>query len=133
MIERPIPQDVFAYKTKAIGNFSARELVFGAIGVAVTAAGIFGFFSFIEDTSMRALVSVLPALPFFLIGFVKIYNTPFEKIILSVIEDSFIQPPKRIKEVHQIEEEEYKKSKVINPKNKKKKKCKRSKTVKGIR
>lgn len=110
MIERPIPQDILKYKQKALGNFSAREVIFGGIGVILMACGCLIWFSDVENISYRALYSALPAIPFWLIGFVKIYNVPIEKCIGPLIIDNFWNPIKRKKEVHYPEYEKREKT-----------------------
>lgn len=152
MVERPIPQDILKYKQKAIMNFSAREAIFGGIGIIVIMIGCFIWFKDVTDTTYRAIYSAIPAAPFFLVGFVKIYNVPIEKIIGPLIIDNFISPIKRKKEVHypelekrektrywllneyQEESNENKSRKKKNrPLNNKKPTCKKSTTLIGIK
>lgn len=140
MIERPVPQDILKYKQKAIKNFSARECIWGGLAGVVCMAGMFTNTG-IEELSNRALVSFIPAIPFCLIGFVKIYGVPFEKIIGPFIFDNFICPVKRKKEYHNKSFEEYEKKRMwfmdeTDPKKLKKlmkKKAKPSKQIKVIR
>lgn len=137
MIERPIPQDILKYKQKAIGNFSAREIIWGSIGIGVIAYFAFSVFNGIENGTTRAILSCIPGLPFLLIGFIKIYGIAFEKSVIPMFYDNFLCPIKRRKEVHYKEQEEFEKTRYwIKPdKNGKMPKitCKKSKTNKGIK
>ncbi len=112
MIERPIPQDILKSESKLLFNLSARQLLFGGIGLGVGAFMCFGPCAKVSDTTIRAMVSFLPALPFFLIGFIKIYGQPFEKLFLPVVTDNFINPIIRKKEIHLREEIPKKKIKI---------------------
>ena len=133
MIERPMPQDILKFESKVIANFSARQALFGGIGCVVTIYFAMSVFKDVEDTSMRALLSALPAIPFFLIGFVKLYGVYFEKIIVSLFLDNFVYPMKRKKEVHYPEMEKYERSRYWMKDSTKKIKCKKSKQYKGIK
>ena len=87
-------KNILTHKSKIIGNFSTREVVCGGIG-ALIALGI-GFSGTIKGSDMtlneKVMVSFLFALPFFLIGFVKLYGQPLEKILPIIIYDNFIVP-----------------------------------------
>lgn len=110
MVECPIPQDILKYKPKFIMNLSVRETVCGALGIGL---GLLCYFSWAKDVTnqdTRMFLSFLVIMPFFLLGFVKIYEQPFEKIALTLLMENFIYPPKRKKEVHHPELEKYEKS-----------------------
>lgn len=135
MIERPIPEDITKHKSKAIGNFSARELCFGTIGCVVILVNMFTVLTAIEDISTRAIVSALPAVPFFLVGFKKIYGVYFEKAIGPMITDNFINPITRKKEVHYKDIEDLEKTRPwVKPANVGKKiPIAKSRNYKGIK
>lgn len=132
MIERPMPEDILKRKSKTFGNFTAREAVLGGISVAIICAGLFSWFRGIPDQSTRALVALIPAMPFLLIGFVPIYGVPFEKIFWPIVYDNFVCPIIRKKEVHYPEIERYEKRRSwVKPGKKiKVKKCKELKPIK---
>jgi len=110
MIEGPIPQDITKHKAKFIANFSSRQVVclvgaaFGGVG------GYAGFLKGIENTDVRMFVSFLIALPFLLIGFVEVYEQPFEKIAPIIILENFLWPVWRKKETHFPNLEAYEKT-----------------------
>ena len=110
MVECPIPQDILKYKPKFIANLSVRETVFGGLGVGLGLLSYFSWTKNIESTDMRMLVSFLVIMPFFLIGFVKLYDQPFEKIAATLVMENFVYPLKRKKEVHFPEFEKYEKT-----------------------
>lgn len=110
MIESPIPQDILKYKTKFVGNLSMRESICGALGIGFGLATYFLWTKNIEQQDLRTFISALVVLPFFLIGFMKLYDQPFEKLAGVIILDNFIAPLKRKKEVHFPEWEKYEKT-----------------------
>lgn len=110
MVECPIPQDILKYKPKFIASLSVRETVCGGLGVGLGLLSYFSWTKNIESTDMRMLISFLVIMPFFLIGFVKLYDQPFEKIAVTLVMENFIYPPKRKKEVHFPEFERYEKT-----------------------
>lgn len=107
MVECPIPQDILKYKSKFIANLSVRETVFGGLGVGLGLWSYFGWTKGLESQDLKMFISFLVILPFFLIGFVKLYDQPFEKIAMTLVIENFIYPLKRKKEVHFREFEKY--------------------------
>jgi len=110
MVEAPIPQDILKYKPKFIMNFSVRETVFGALAIGLGLLSYFLWTPKDADQTLRMTISFCVILPFFLIGFVKIYEQPFEKIAVSLIMENFIYPAKRKREVHFPSFEKYEKT-----------------------
>ena len=97
MIELEIPKDIRAYEAKLIGPFTTRQL-FCAIGGALgfygsykAAAAVLG-----EDSSLIWLFPIIVAIPFALIGWVKLYGLTFEKFAKSVFVSMFLAPTKRL-------------------------------------
>lgn len=114
MVESPMPQDILKHKTKFIMNLSIRETIFGALGLGL---GVFAYFSWgsaFESQEAKMFITFIVSLPFFLIGFVKIYEQPFEKIAFTLVLENFIYPAKRKKEVHHPEWEKYEKTRRWN-------------------
>lgn len=107
MVECPMPQDILKRKSKFIANLSVREVCCGACGVAFGLLGYFSWFKGIEAQNVRQMLSMLCILPFLLVGFVKLYDQPFEKIAPTIVFDNFICPVKRKKETHFREFEKY--------------------------
>lgn len=107
MVECPIPQDILKYKSKFIASLSVRETVFGGLGVGLGLWSYFGWTKGLESQDLKMFISFLVILPFFLIGFVKLYDQPFEKIAMTLVIENFIYPLKRKKEVHFREFEKY--------------------------
>lgn len=107
MVECPMPQDILKRKSKFIANFSVREVCSAACGLAVGLLGYFSWFSGIEEQTLRQGLTVILILPFILVGFIKMYDQPFEKIAPTVVFDNFICPLKRKKETHFKEFEKY--------------------------
>lgn len=109
MVECPMPQDILKYKNKFIANLSIRESVCGFLGIGV---GLLSYFSWFSSYSqnVKMLLSSLVILPFFLVGFVKLYDQPFEKFAPQMILENFIFPLKRYKEVSHPEFEKYEKT-----------------------
>ena len=154
MIETSMPQDILKYKTKFLGNFSLREAVFAALGAG---AALLTFFSLgFGNTITKIYISAIMAVPFFLFGFIKIYDLPFEKALAIIIYDNFLCPAIRKNEIIFPEYEKYRaglleiktsasleeeqssskkrtKKKSQNSQTKAKKKVKASKEYKAIR
>lgn len=107
MVECPMPQDILKRKSKFIANFSVREVCCAACGVAIGLLAYFSWFGGIEKQTFRQGLTALCILPFILIGFVNLYDQPFEKIIPTIVFDNFICPVKRKKETHFREFEKY--------------------------
>lgn len=107
MVECPMPQDILKRKSKFIANLSIREVCCGACGVALGLLGYFLWFRELGSQQVRQMLSMLCILPFFLIGFVKLYDQPFEKIAPTIVFDNFICPLNRKKETHFKEFEKY--------------------------
>lgn len=109
MVECPMPQDILKYKPKFIMNFSVREVCCAACGIGIGLYGYFAWFSSFSDNARMACTSLL-ILPFLLLGFVKLYDQPFEKIAPILVLENFIYPLKRTKEVSHPEFEKYEKT-----------------------
>ena len=107
MVECPMPQDILKRKSKFIANLSVREVGCAAIGVGLGALCYFSWCSGLDNGSLKRFLTVLCILPFLLVGFIKIYDQPFEKIAPNIIFDNFICPVKRRKETHFKEFEKY--------------------------
>lgn len=86
-----IPQDILKRDSKILGNFTARQIVSIAIGGGLGAAIGFGLLQS-QSLQVRGMVAFIIALPFILIGFVRIYDQPLEKILPVIIHDNFGLP-----------------------------------------
>lgn len=95
MIECNMPQDILKYEAKFVGNFTMRQTIWGGIGIAMALVGFFGFFKGSQDISTKIALSAVTAIPFFAMGFVKIYGQPLEKALYVIILDNLIKPAKR--------------------------------------
>lgn len=110
MIEQSMPQDILKYKSKFIANFSLREMGCASVGIGLGLLCYFSWTKNIPSSDARMVLSFITTMPFLLIGFVKIYALPFEKIVPIIIFDNFISPPKKKKEIHYPEFEKYEKT-----------------------
>lgn len=107
MVECAMPQDILKRKSKFIANLSVREVSCAALGIG---AGLVCYFSWcknFESQDVKFLITSLAILPFLLIGFVKVYDQPFEKLAPSIFMENFIYPAKRKKETHHPEFEKF--------------------------
>lgn len=109
MISAPATQDILKYKAKFVGNFTTRNLIFGALGVAaiyLTNRYVFHVEFGMSDltggqiNSTEILLAVLPGFPFFLFGWWYPFGQPLEKILIPTIIDNFIAPAIRKNEIH---------------------------------
>lgn len=111
MIERPMPQDIMKFKAKLIAGLTARQIVWGGIA-GVVAIGTYFALGDVEFASgqMKVIVSAIPALPFFAMGFMTIMEMPLEKVAIPLLIDNFIAPPVRKKEIHNPGYEKFQKA-----------------------
>ena len=109
MIEGPIPQDITKHKAKFIGNFSTREVVC-LMGAAFAGLGAYFGLSGIESIDAKIFIGFVCSLPFLLLGFVKFYGEPFEKIAPVIFRENFLWPMWRKRDIHFPEFEAYEKS-----------------------
>lgn len=88
-------KNILSREAKILGNFSTRQIIFGGIGLAV--ALTIGFSDAVSgyDQDVKIYLSLGFALPFFLIGFVKLYGQPLEKILPVIVRDNILLPAKR--------------------------------------
>ena len=109
MIECPMPQDILKFKPKMLMNLSGRELlsVMGGI-ISGVVSHFFIFKSIPNDT--RVYITTVFILPFLMIGFIKPYGQPFEKIAFNIIDENFLRPQKRLKMVKHPEFEKFEKT-----------------------
>jgi hypothetical protein len=88
-------KDILSRENRAIGDFTTRQVVFGGIGLALALfVGFKGAVNF--STQNRIYLAMAAALPFFALGFLKIYGEPIEKILPIIIRDNFLNPVKRL-------------------------------------
>lgn len=128
MIETEMTKNIFKHKTKFIGPFSAREFACALAGVGLGLGGYFTVFSSLSN-NLRMGLSFLVILPFFLVGFMKIYDEPFEKMVYVIIKDNFLSPPTRLYETKFAAD----KIPAIKGKNGKKLEVKPSRKYKGVK
>ncbi len=107
MIERPIPQDVMKYKAKLIGNLSIRQCVAVVLCGVAAIPGYFLLGENMETPVMTMVMTAIPALPFYIIGFMPIMGLPAEQVAMPLLFDNFIAPAVRKKEIHNKEYERY--------------------------
>ena len=110
MIERPMPQDVLKYKAKLIGNLSARECVATIASIALVGLGYAAYGHNIDQSGpLKIILSAIPAIPAWIIGFMPIMGMPAEKVAIPMFIDNFLAPAVRKKEIHFEDYEKYRK------------------------
>lgn len=97
MIGTPILKDVFKYKAKFMANFTSTQVKWGLPGLAVIILMMFIFpwnynASQILQIFGSALLRALPALPFFLLGFVTPYGITLTTFIKKALKPYFQSP-----------------------------------------
>lgn len=97
-----MPQDVFKYKAKFIGNFTIRQSIFYSVGVALGMGVFFGAFGGLhsEMRNIQILVTACVMVPIFLWGTWAPFGQPLEKIVGPFITENVLSPAIRRKEVH---------------------------------
>lgn len=92
-LEIKVPKEITQYEAKLIGPLTTRQTIWSVIG-GVTAIGVHALFNVImpEYALYAALFACLPSA---LIGFVKVYEMPFEKFAIGYIKTNLIASRKR--------------------------------------
>lgn len=95
MIETYIIGDIQNREAKTFGNYTTRQAICGGLGII---CNIFMYTKVVPETfdiSTRLGLSIMLGLPFYLVGFVKFYGMPLEKVLPTIFYDNFILPQKR--------------------------------------
>jgi len=90
-VEREILQDITKYKTRFLGPFSVREIVCIGIIVAIDVPAFLILSKFFVMSFVMPCLIFL-ALPPALCGFFPIYDMPFEKFVISIIQTQILSP-----------------------------------------
>lgn len=115
MIELEMTKDIRKYKTKLYLGLTARQCICMVLAM-VLCAFTFVKLGYFEDMTLetRFTICVFIALPFLAVGWLEMYGMPFEKFVLVVIQNSFLNPKRRPyksdlkKDLAEIEKEEQK-------------------------
>ena len=92
-LEINVPKEITRYEAKLIGPFTARQSIWGAIGLGASVLSYKLCNAFLPELAMGALL--LAAAPCACIGFVKVYEMPFEQFAVGWIKTRFLAPSKR--------------------------------------
>lgn len=132
MIECQIPQDILKYKAKFIAGLTARQAVFGFLGII---SGLGSYFTILSKipSQPRLWITAVIVLPFLLFGFIRPLGMSMEKAIAQIVIDNFIAPANRVNET--IHPEYEKQLSLLSPKKRenKSKTIKKSKEYKSIK
>lgn len=109
MIEVNVPKDILKHKTKFVANFTVRETVCLFFAAAFALFGYVYLFTGIPGKG-RVYASAVLAVPFLVVGFMKLYDQPFEKMAMIIIRDNLLYPPIRKYEIRYPEYEKYRKT-----------------------
>lgn len=93
-LEVKIPKEITQYEAKLVGPFTARQTVWGLLGV-VAGWGAYTLINTFVSQDMALTMCLFAALPFLLIGFVKLYEMPFEKFVVGYVKTHMLSPLKR--------------------------------------
>lgn len=96
MIEKKIPAEVRAYKSKLIAGLSVRQVI--SLGVAILIGvplGVFGRSIISSDILMWAVIII--SAPILAWGFITFQDMPFEEYAKAVLRFTFL-PQKRVYE-----------------------------------
>ena len=93
-IEIEIPKDITKYESKLIGPLTTRQTICSvpAAGLAIAEAMLLK-----ETLSQDMLIGIIifTVIPFILLGWIKVYNLPFEKFLASVFVTIVLAPKHR--------------------------------------
>lgn len=92
-LEIKIPKEVTQYEAKLIGPLTTRQTIWSVVG-GLTAIGVHALLSpIIPEYAMY--ITLFACAPAALIGFVKVYEMPFEKFAIGYIKTNLITSTKR--------------------------------------
>ena len=98
MIEIEMYKDLKDQSAKVAGPFTLRQLICG-IGAVATSLGSYFLTRNFMPESLNGILPIFLAAPFALVGFVRLYELPFEKFAKIIIETYLIPPKNRIYKV----------------------------------
>ena len=127
MVEADINRDLFKIKKPVMFGMTLRQLLGAVAAGAGLLIGFFGVFAKLP-MDLRIILSVFPALPGALMGFVPLLGTTFEKGIIMLIQDA-LAPKRRF---FKIEDEIFKEIPNPLPKGEKKAKPSRRKEYRPV-
>ena len=99
MIETYIIGDISNREAKIVGNFTARQALWGGTGVALSVVLMLNVLPTTISVTNRGGISFICCLPLFLIGFLTVYDMPLEKILPTLFLENFWYPSKRYYEL----------------------------------
>lgn len=88
-----IPREITKYETKLIGPFTARQCAFYAVAIIVCLLVYNLTKAVIPDSAL--VIALFAAIPFVLVGTIKIYGMPLEKFAVGYFKTNLIAPMKR--------------------------------------
>lgn len=92
-LEIKIPKEITKYEAKLIGPLTTRQTIWSVLGGAAAIVTKMLCDPIIPDYSLY--VMMFACVPFGLIGFVKVYEMPFEQFAIGYIKTNLIAPTKR--------------------------------------
>lgn len=93
-LEVKIPKEITQYEAKLVGPLTTRQTVWGVLG-AVAGWGAYTVSKAFISQDMALTMCLIAALPFLLVGFVKLYEMPFEKFVIGYVKTHMLSPLKR--------------------------------------
>lgn len=92
-LEIPIPKEITKYEAKLIGPLTGRQTFWSVLGcgAAILAKSVVDQIA--PDIAVHACV--FAALPFAAMGFIKVYEMPFEKFAIGYVKTHLLSPTKR--------------------------------------
>ena len=92
-LEIKIPQEITKYEAKLIGPLTSRQTLWSVLGGVAVIAVNYLVKLVSPDSALAACF--FTAIPFALMGVVKIYGMPFEKYAIGYIQTKIFAPQKR--------------------------------------
>ena len=92
-LEIKIPKEITKYEAKLIGPLTGRQTGCSVLGAIAAIATKFLVEQVYPDFAVTACG--IAAVPFILIGFIKVYEMPFEQFAIGYIKTHIISPQKR--------------------------------------
>lgn len=90
-----IPEDIYGYESKTMGNFTPRQVACFGLSLAVIAPTTILLMLTTNSVDLAATVGILLGMPILLCGFVRQDGQPLEKIIYYKLRWKFRYPQAR--------------------------------------
>lgn len=111
MIEVEMTKDIRKYKTKLYMGLTSRQCLCAGLAAVVSVFTFFKLGSFENMTlETKLTICIVLCIPLMAVGWIEMYGMPFEKFVITIIKNGFINPKRRPYKIERVQIEEPKAS-----------------------